>query len=106
MLIQMVVNGVKIVEETARGTTDIIDGNGTATFYMVFTGENGDKMYARMSQVSTGEGGKISATATGPITGGTGAFEHVKGIVRNAVKFDVTSGFNEGTADIDYSVAK
>ena len=101
-----VINGIKLVEETTRGLTDIIDGNGVATLYSVFIMENGDKFFARSVQVSTGESGTITAIATGPITGGTGKFEQIHGIVKFSVKFNVTSGFNEGEADIDYSIGK
>jgi hypothetical protein len=101
-----VINGIKLVEETTRGITDIIDGNGVATFYSVFIMENGDKFFARSAQVSTGESGTITAVATGPITGGTGKFEQMHGIVKFLVKFNATSGFNEGQADIDYSITK
>lgn len=101
-----VINGTKLVEETARGITDIIDGNGTATFYTVFTMENGDKIFARSVQASTSDSGTITAIAAGPITGGTGKFEQIHGVVKFAVKFNVTSGFNEGQADIDYWIGK
>jgi hypothetical protein len=101
-----VINGIKLVEDTARGITDISDGNGVATFYSVFIMENGDRFFARSSQVSQGESGKIVAVATGPITGGTGTFEQIHGIVTFSVKFDTTSGFNEGQADIDYAIGK
>jgi len=100
------INGIKLVEETARGVTDIIDGNGSAVFYSVFTMENGDKFFARSVQASTGEAGTITAIAAGPITGGTGKFEKIHGVVKTAVKFNVTSGFNEGTTDIDYSIGE
>jgi hypothetical protein len=99
-----VVNGAKIVEETARGLTDIINGNGSSVVYSVFITENGDKFFARLTQVSTGEGGNVSAVATGPITGGTGKFEKIHGLVKLVVKFNVTNGFNEGTEDIDYTI--
>ena len=101
-----IINGIKLVEETARGITDVIDGNGTATFYSVFTMENGDKIFARSVQASTGDSGTITAIAAGPITGGTGKFEQIHGVVKFAVKFNVTSGFNEGQADIDYWIGK
>src|ERR1700733_4033071 len=37
-----VINGVKMMEETARGLTDIINGNGSTVVYTVYTMENGD----------------------------------------------------------------
>jgi hypothetical protein len=102
-----VINGVKMMEETARGLTDIINGNGSTVVYTVYTMENGDKFFSRATQVSTGApDGTITAVGTGPITGGTGHLENIHGIVKFAVKFNVTSGFNEGTTDIGYSIDK
>ena len=98
------INGVKMLEETGRGYTDIINGNGSTVVYSVYTLENGDKFFARATQVSTGApDGTITAIGTGPITGGTGRLEKIHGVVKFAVKFNVTSGFNEGTTEIDYT---
>jgi hypothetical protein len=102
-----IINGMKMVEESARGLTDIISGNGNTVFYSVYTMENGDKFFSRATQVSTGApDGTITAVATGPITGGTGRLEKIHGIVKFAVKFNVTSGFNEGNAEIAYTIDK
>ena len=51
----IMVNGIKLVEESARGITDVVDGNGSAVFYSVFTMENGDKCFARST---SGEHGR------------------------------------------------
>ena len=102
----IMVNGIKLVEESARGITDVVDGNGSAVFYSVFTMENGDKFFARSTQASTGDAGTVTAIAAGPITGGTGKFANIHGVVKAAVKFNVTSGFNEGTGEIDYSIGE
>jgi hypothetical protein len=102
----IMINGIKLVEESARGLTDITDGNGSAVFYSVYAMENGDKFFARSTQASTGDAGTITAIAAGPITGGTGKFTNIRGVVKAAVKFNVTSGFNEGTSDIDYSMGE
>src|SRR5215472_754320 len=40
------INGLKLVEEFARGTTDVIDNNGTSTVYSTYVMENGDKFFA------------------------------------------------------------
>jgi hypothetical protein len=97
-----VINGVKLVEETARGTTDIIEGYGTSTGYGTYIMENGDKFNYRFTQVNQNDGGKITATGAGPITGGTGKFADLHGFVHFVVVFDVKSGFNEGQTDIEY----
>lgn len=101
------INGLKLQEETGRGYTDIINGNGSTVVYSVYTMENGDKFFARATQVSTGApDGTISAIGTGPITGGTGRLAKIHGVVKFAVKFNVTTGFNEGSTEIDYTVDK
>jgi hypothetical protein len=60
----------------------------------------------RSTQASTGDAGTVTAIAAGPITGGTGKFANIHGVVKAAVKFNVTSGFNEGITDIDYSMGE
>jgi hypothetical protein len=101
-----VVNGLKIVEEWVRGTTDIIDGNGSSAVYGVYVMENGDKFFARIAQVNQSKSGKITAVGSGPITGGTGKLAEIHGSVQYIVNFDVKSGFNEGQTDIEYAIGK
>jgi hypothetical protein len=98
------INGLKLVEEFARGTTDVIDNNGTSTVYGTYVMENGDKFFARMAQVNKNNDGRISATGVGPITGGTGKLANIHGFVQFVVSFDLKSGFNEGQTDIDYRI--
>jgi hypothetical protein len=43
-------NGLKLVEQWSRGTSDYIDNNGSATTYGVFIMENGDKFFTRSSR--------------------------------------------------------
>jgi hypothetical protein len=101
-----IINGVKLADETARGTTDIIDGNGTTTTYQVYMMENGDRFFARLAQVNKNNSGKIAATAIGPITSGTGKFADMHGFVQIVTNFDVKSSFSEAQIDIEYWFAK
>jgi hypothetical protein len=100
------INGLKIVEETDRGTTDIIDGNGTSVVYSVYTMENGDKFFARLAQLNKKNGARISATGVGEIAGGTGKMANIHGVVQFIANFDTTTGFNENQVDIDYSIGR
>ena len=100
------INGVRLVEEFARGTTDVTDSNGTSVGYGVYVMENGDRFFARFTQVNKNSSGKISAAGVGPITGGTGKLADIHGVVQFVVNFDVKSGFNEQQTDIDYSIGK
>jgi hypothetical protein len=101
-----VINGLRLVEDWIRGLTDVTDGNGSSTVYGVFALENGDKFFARLSQVNQNISGKISAAAVGPITGGTGKLAGIQGVVRLSANFDVKSGFNKGQTDIEFSIGK
>ncbi len=45
------ISGLKLAELWQRGTTDIIDGNGSGTNYFVFVAENGDKFFVRNAAI-------------------------------------------------------
>lgn len=100
------INGVRLVEEFARGATDVTDNNGASVGYGVFVLENGDRFFSRFTQVNKNSSGKIAATGIGPITGGTGKMADIHGFVQFVVNFDVKSGFNEQQTDIDYTIGK
>jgi len=104
-----VINGVKPKEQWTRGTSDYIDTNGTANNHVIYVMENGDKFFVRLSVLAQNnlnpDGSKKSTTSsTGPITGGTGKFTTIKGIVRSTNVFDPKAGFNDGQTEIEYSV--
>jgi hypothetical protein len=100
------INGVRLVEEFARGMTDVTDSNGTSVGYGVYVMENGDRFFARFTQVNKNSSGKIAASGVGPITGGTGKLADIHGVVQFVVNFDLKSGFNEQQTDIDYTIGK
>jgi hypothetical protein len=100
------INGVRLVEEFARGTTDVTDNNGTTVGYGVYVMENGDRFFSRYIQVNKNNSGKIAATGVGTITGGTGKLADIHGVVQFVVNFDLKSGFNEQQTDIDYTIGK
>jgi hypothetical protein len=102
-----VFNGVKLVETWSRLTTDLTDGNGTGVSYNVYVLENGDKLFGRTALVTQNSGsGKISTTSVGPITGGTGKFGGIRGVVRSLTSADPKAGFNETQTDIEYWMEK
>jgi hypothetical protein len=101
-----IVNGLKIVEGWARGVADYHDGNGPDPLYLVFVMENGDKFFARTEGVVQNASGRRTATQGGPITGGTGKFAAIQGIVRSVAIIDPQVGFNESQTDIEYSIGK
>jgi hypothetical protein len=101
-----VIDGLKLVETWGRGITDYIDGNGSATVYVVIALENGDRVFARVTGVTAKTSEKLAATQVGFITGGTGKLAGMQGVVRITANFDYKTGFNETQFDIDYSIAK
>jgi hypothetical protein len=101
-----IINGLKVVEEWDRGIADLIDGNGGATQHIVWVMENGDKLFARTSNVVQSSGGKLTSTNVGHITGGSGKLAAIQGIVRASANFDLKTGFDETQTDIEYSIGK
>ena len=101
-----VINGLKLVEAWGRGITDYIDGNGSLTVYNVIVMENGDRFFARITGVTSKTSEKLTATQVGYITGGTGKFAGMQGIVRISTNFDYKTGFNESQFDIDYLIGR
>jgi hypothetical protein len=102
-----VINGVKVKETWTRGYSDYINGNGNSTTYNVYVMENGDKIFTRASLVAqSDESGKLTVAAAGPITGGTGKFAGIHGILRSVTKADPKAGFNEIDSTLEYWIDK
>jgi hypothetical protein len=101
-----VINGLKLVETWGRGITDYIDGNGNATVYIVIAMENGDRLFARVTGVTSKTSERLAATQVGFITGGTEKLAGMQGVVRIFADFDYKTGFAETQFDIDYSIGK
>jgi hypothetical protein len=101
-----VINGSRLVEDWIRGLTDVVDGNGGSKVYCVFGLEDGDRFFARLTQVNQNTAGTISATAVGPITGGIGKLTAIQGLVQLTANFDVKSGFNRGQTVIQFVIGK
>jgi hypothetical protein len=99
-----VIGGLKLVESWEQGIGDRFDGNGDGTSYTAFVLDNGDKFYVRNSLLIQNVSGKTVATTVGRITGGTGKLAGIQGVVRSLTNFDIKTGFNEGTNEIDYSI--
>jgi hypothetical protein len=64
--------------------------------------ENGDKFFVRDSQTVQNRSGKTNDTGSGLITGGTGKFAGMHGLVLQNGSFDIKSGVVEGQYDIEY----
>ena len=102
-----VINGLKLAETWSRGMADYIDGNGPVTAYYVYVMENGDRFFVRAANVTQASStGMLTATTVGHITGGTGKFAGMQGIVRTIVSFDLKQRSGGGQMDIEYSLGK
>jgi hypothetical protein len=101
------INGLKLVETWSRVTTDYTDNNGTSAGYGVFVLENGDKFFARFASVAQSTGaGKLTGMTVGPITGGTGKFAGIRGVIRSFNTADPKAGVYDGQTDIEYWIEK
>src|SRR6266446_3253476 len=89
-----VINGVKIVESWTRGISDYTDNNGPAVVYHVYVGENGDKFFVTSSAISVQAPGTRTMTITtvGTVSGGTGEFFGIQGLLRLSISADVQAG--------------
>ena len=106
-----VIGGVPIKEWWTHGFTDFTDTNGLGTAYHTIMMENGDKVFARVNfvaQSAVSPDGKKGANnlIAGPITGGTGKFIGIRGMLKFAAHFDTTSGFNDSKGEIEYWMEK
>jgi hypothetical protein len=99
-----VVNGVKIVESWTRGVSDYTNNNGPAVVYYVYVGENGDKFFVTSAAISVTAPGarKMTITTVGTITGGTGEFLGIQGLLRLSASVDPEAGVNESQVELEY----
>src|SRR5262249_39358328 len=102
------VNGLKLVEVFARGTAELTDGHGGGLGYLVFVAENGDKFFSRNNVVAQQASGKLTATWSGTITGGTGKFAGIQGTTGQFTNFDPRPGgvLSNTQYEIEYSLGK
>jgi len=94
--------GTRLAELWIRGIADFVEVNGLATVYSTYVFDNGDKFFVRSDLVAATEAGKSSTLAAGRITGGTGQFRNMRGVVRVASSPDPDSGLMRSAFDIDY----
>ena len=83
------VDGQKVVEEVARGFTDIIAGNGRGSGYSTWRFESGDLMFSEFQNaiqtvVNADRSRKTTFMGTYVTTGGTGRLKGIKGLGRFA----------------------
>jgi hypothetical protein len=99
-----VVNGVKIVESWTRGVSDYTNNTGPAVVYHVYVAENGDKFFVTSSAISVQAPGmrNMTITTVGTITGGTGEFFGIQGLLRLSISADLQAGVSESQVELEY----
>jgi hypothetical protein len=102
-----IINGVKLLEMSLRGTSDNVDANGASTTYIIYMMEGGDKFFSHgTSALSTlaGVDGSRKSVSNGAftITGGTGRFAGIRGFMRTVSIVDLKAGINDGEAEMEY----
>jgi hypothetical protein len=106
-----VFDGVKAVESWTRLLSEITDGSGPFSGYTVFVLENGDKIFARVqgsSQLVANPDGTTTgnAASVAALTGGTGRFRGIRGVLRSTTMVNIIGGFNESQTDGEYWIEK
>jgi len=104
------IEGVHLKEAWIRGMTDYTDSNGLGTSYVPYVMEDGEKIYAyghflAHRDASAGETMLKNMTEL-TVTGGTGRFLAIRGIVRAETLSDNVAGINQNKSEIEYWMEK
>lgn len=99
--------GVPVTEQWDRGYSDYTDTNGRAWWYSTYFLENGDKIYARVdgtTQTRQSNSHTSISRFVGVITltGGTGKFKGIRGLLQSKIRFSPETGFNMGEHTGEY----
>ena len=91
-----------ISQQKQRASFVLPAGNSKYTQQHVVAVGDADKVFARSDIVAATDAGKSATLAAGRITGGTGKFRNVRGIIRVASSPDPRSGLLGSAFEIDY----
>ena len=104
-----VIRGVRVKSTEANGYSDYTNGIGPISGYEVWTMADGGKVYAEYSGSTLSEGTETGsrrgvATSAGRITGGTGAWKSIRGMVHNVSRFDSDpqKGYSQTDTRVEY----
>lgn len=97
------IEGVVLKEAVIRGTSDLTDLNGLGRSYVEYRMENGDKIFARGFFLShkLSSGDRLKNLTELDITGGSGKFRGIRGIVRAETISD-NKAFNQNRTEFEY----
>lgn len=99
--------GVKVLGSRSVFTSDYTDGNGRFQSHIVMDMANGDRMYQRSEGLTHTVGAadgtrKTSFSTVTTITGGTGKFTAVRGILRTTAFTDLKLGISGTVTEGEY----
>jgi hypothetical protein len=103
--------GTRVIEQWTRAFSDFTDLNGPALIYNIFVLENGDKFFTRGNQVTesvANPDGSIKSTShvISRITGGTGKYRDMRGVLKSLAIANIKAGINEVQVDAEYWMDK
>jgi hypothetical protein len=102
--------GVQLTESWSRGQADAVDGNGSVFSYLVYKLENGDEIFGKLSGTEQTVGqqleGRSNVVGNIILTGGTGKFRNIHGLLHFTSVVDPAKGFNDSKTEGEYSIDK
>ena len=88
-----VFNGIRAKEQWVQGVSDYVNGTGHVFGYATTIMENGDKVYSRYEAMNqTGGNGRGNTLYVTTITGGTGQFKTLRGLLRGTGALTFSEG--------------
>ncbi len=104
------IEGAVLQEAWIRGVTDFTDLNGLGSSYVTYVMRNGERIYARghflAHRLPESKGTGFLTNLTGlTVTGGTGRFLGIRGIVR-AETVSNNATYNRNRTEIEYWMEK
>lgn len=97
------IEGIVLKEAVIRATSDLTDLNGLGRSYVEYRMENGDKIFARgyFLNHKLPDSNRLKNLTELDITGGTGKFRGIRGIVRAETTAD-SKAFNQNHTEFEY----
>ena len=99
----------RVKESWLRGLTDYVNGSGPARGYSVWILDDGEKIFLQWDSISQSEptatgSRKGSSEAVTRITGGTGKYKGIRGLMRDTVQFDTDpkQGYSRAVSKGEY----
>ena len=95
-------DGVKATDSTIWLTSDYRNGSGRFMQYAVLQMENGDRIYETVEGQAQTSAGKVSYATVATITGGTGKFATLRGVIRGSGVTDFKTGPSPNPSEGEY----